>query len=80
MCTYGSCIEVEVVRRIKVDSCIVEKIQCLNSQGIWTEASCCGHGKCAPSALIRPSSVPKARELGYQPVYMQDTGLFEIRI
>lgn len=80
MCTYGDYVEIEIVRRIKVDSCIADKVRYLNSRGIWTEASCCGHGRCPSSVLIRPSSVVKARELGYKPVYVKDVGLFEIQI
>lgn len=80
MCIHGTHVEIVVVRHIQVDRCIAERVRQLNDQGIWTEASCCGHGKCSPSALIRPSSVVKAKELGYNPIYVQDIGLFEIQI
>ncbi len=37
-------------KQINVDSCIAELISALNKAGIYTEASCCGHG-------IRPITV-----------------------
>jgi hypothetical protein len=73
-------IKIEITQRIKVDKCIAEEIKWLNSQGVRTEGSCCGHGKSYSQALIKPSSVNKAKELGYNPIYLDNVGLWEIKL
>jgi len=78
MCTHSDTTEIEIVQKIKVDRCIAEEIKWLNAQGVRTEGCCCGHGNGVPEAMIKPSSVSKAKELGYNPVYHPDIGLFEI--
>jgi transcriptional regulator with XRE-family HTH domain len=69
-------IEVELTRRALIDAAIGPEIIWLNTAGVVTEASCQGP---PPTALIRPSSVKRARELGYQPE-LQDTGLYQIQL
>jgi len=88
LCLHGTTVEVTVINReqfkqnVKVDACIAEEIQWLNSVGIKTLGCCCGHGKAGelfgdgsmkgsydpPHALIAEGrSVQKSRELGYRP-------------
>jgi transcriptional regulator with XRE-family HTH domain len=69
-------IEVDLVRRVSLDAVITPEIVWLNVAGVVTEASCQGP---PPTALIRPSSAARARELGYEPELL-DTGLFQIRL
>ncbi len=81
MCDWGKDREIVIEQHITVDSCIADEIVELNRQGIRTEECCCGHHKAASQALIRASSVPRARELGYDPTYYDnDNGLFEIKL
>ncbi|KKK69877.1 hypothetical protein LCGC14_2929620 [marine sediment metagenome] len=81
MCKWGTDREVVVGQRITVDACIAAEIVELNRQGVRTEGCCCGHHKAEGQALIRASSVDRARELGYNPVYYDnDNGLFEIKL
>jgi hypothetical protein len=77
-CKDGEMVEIEITQRIKVDACVANEIKRLNSLGVRTEGSCCGHGQQKPSAIIRPSGVKTAEELGYVPVYREDTGNFEM--
>ena len=70
-------VEVVIFRQIMVDEAIADEIVNLNDQGVVTEGSCQGP---PPVAMIRPSSVEKARALGYCPVYQGDVGLFEIEL
>lgn len=74
--------EVRVILRkaVWVDREIAPEIAWLNSQNVWTEGCCSGHGECFPSAAISPSSCEKARELGYDPVYKEEIGLFMIEL
>ncbi len=81
MCKWGTDREVVIARHISVDSCIADEVVSLNQLGVYTEGCCCGHHKVAAQALIRASSVDRARELGYSPVYYDnDNGLFEIKL
>ena len=81
MCDWGIEREVVIEQRIWVDSCIADEIVELNRRGVCTEGSCCGHRKAAAQALILPSSVSRARELGYEPIYRDNVGgLFEINL
>lgn len=48
-----------------IDRCIAREISDLNSRGVITSNSCCGHGKGKPDAVIYKSSIPRAEELGY---------------
>lgn len=59
---------IAITQEIIVDSEIADEIQWLNSRGVRTEASCSGHGEYPPHALIKPSSVARATELGYIPL------------
>ena len=70
-------VEVVLCRRVMVDEAITDEIVLLNDLGIVTEGSCQGP---PPVAMIRPSSVEKARDLGYCPAYQEDVGLFEIEL
>jgi hypothetical protein len=80
MCTYEDDIEIEIIQKIRVDRCIAKEIQWLNAQGIRTEGCCCGHGKSYPEALIKPSSIFKAKELGYIPIPYPNSEYFEIEL
>ena len=81
MCNWGTEQEIVIEQRVKVDSCIAAEIVELNHQGVRTEGCCCGHLKGMAQALIRASSVDRARELGYDPVYYDnDNGLFGIKL
>ena len=71
---------VTITQRIEVDSEIADEIVWLNQEGIRTEGSCSGHGIAKPTAMIKPSSVEKAKELGYTPWHIEDLGLFEIKL
>ena len=72
--------QISIERRIEVDDEIAGEIRWLNRQGVITEGCCCGHGKEQPSAMIRPSSAKRARELDYIPWYCEDVGLYEIQL
>lgn len=80
MCNYNDTIEIKITQKIKVDRCIAAEIEWLNANGIRTEGCCCGHGKHAPEAMIKPSSVLVARKFGYNPIYCPDVGLFKITL
>jgi hypothetical protein len=57
---------------------VAKEIQWLNAEGVRTEGSCCGHGNTPAVATIKPSSAQRAKELGYDPEYQNDIGLFSI--
>ena len=81
MCKWGTEREIAIVQYIKVDLCVANEIEELNRLGVRTEGSCCGHNKAEAQALIRASSVDRARELGYDPIYYANyNGLFEIKL
>lgn len=80
MCQHGDLVEIEIVQRIKVDRCIAEEIKWLNAQDVRTEGCCCGHGREAASAIIQPSSVKRATELGYEPEICGPTHRWEIKL
>lgn len=65
MCAHGTSVEIEITRRINVDSCIAAEIVELNRQGVYTSGCCCGHGETLATATILPSAAARARELGY---------------
>ena len=64
-------IEITISSKIMVDECIADEIVRLNSLGVRTRHSCCGHGKESAYALIEPGyHVPeRAKELGYEPYF-----------
>jgi hypothetical protein len=68
MCTWGADRTVQIVQTISVDACIADEIVALNAAGVHTINCCCGHGRGPSKAIIKPSSVSRARELGYSPV------------
>ena len=76
MSDWGKTETITIEREIEVDKNVADKIKWLNEQGVETVASCSGHGKTKPSALIKPSSKQKATELGFDPEYRD--GLFKI--
>ncbi len=46
MCQHGDVVELVLNHtKIKVDKCLVPYIKALNTNGIMTAASCCGHGE-----------------------------------
>lgn len=49
MCLYGIYKWVNIIhpinKKVAVDACIADEIQMLNSKGVRTIGSCCGHGK-----------------------------------
>ena len=71
--------EIIIEQRISVDAEIADEIRWLNSRGVHTESSCSGHGQLVPSAAIAPSSVERARELGYEPIFDSDVWTIELR-
>jgi len=59
-----------VWRFTKIDSCIASLVQRLNEEGVYTLASCCGHGKRHYADVsIWYSSVGKAVVKGYKVLY-----------
>jgi len=68
-------ITVTITQRIDLDTEIADEIVWLNQQGVRTESSCSGHGTAHPTAMIKPSSVERAKELGYTPWLVEDLGL-----
>jgi len=64
-------IEITISSKIMVDECIAKEIAYLNSLGVRTRHSCCGHGKESAYALIEPGyHIPeRAKELGYEPYF-----------
>jgi hypothetical protein len=75
----GKVKEIGIIQRIVVDAEIADEIEWLNEQGVRTEGSCSGHGEELPTAMITPSSVERARKLGYMP-RMKNNGLFEMTL
>ena len=73
-------VTVTITQRIEVDAEIADEIVWLNQQGVRTEGSCSGHGTAKPTALIKPSGVERAKELGYIPWQIEGLGLFEIKL
>ena len=73
-------IAVTITQSILVDADIADEIVWLNEQGVRTEGSCSGHGMDLPTAMIKPSSAEQAKELGYVPWFVEDVGLFEIKL
>lgn len=63
MCEYGNDVEIAITKRIRVDACIADVVLKLNSLGIYTLGSCCGHGKGPTSVVIESSTVELARNL-----------------
>ena len=66
--------KVVISQTINVDDCIAQEIVFINSIGIRTEGCCCGHGAESPLAIIKPSSVNKAKEAGYKPEFNYELG------
>ena len=73
-------ISVTITQQVEVDADIADEIVWLNEEGVRTEGSCSGHGEAWATALITPSSAEKARELGYEPSYIDELGLFTINL
>jgi len=69
-----------ITQQIIVDSEIADEIVWLNANGVRTESSCSGHDKSKATAMIKPSGAERAQELGYQTQYIEDRGLFEIKL
>lgn len=64
-----------------VDKDIVEEIVYLNNVcGLETEASCQGNKDTLPTALVKPSMVELATQLGYRCRMLDDVGLCEITL
>lgn len=91
MCKWGTYKKIMVIRRanpfvedgwheISVDSCIADELQMLNSKGVITLNSCCGHYKGEPNCLVAKESVQKCIELGYQPKQYKDTDMYQIKL
>lgn len=70
-------LEVTLTRRVWVDATIALEIVWLNESGVETVGCCVGS---PATALISPSSVVRAEELGYLPLYVEDSGLFVIEL
>ena len=70
-------IEVTLPRRVMIDAAIAPEIVWLNSQEVVTVACC---AEPPPTAMILPSSKRRAYDLGYNPQYRSELGLFEIAL
>ena len=73
MCERNDTVSVTITREVQVDRCLAETVRTLNTQGVHTTGSCCGHGTVAPTVTIFPKSIARARELGYT-VTVPDAG------
>ncbi len=78
-------VQMTISQYIVVDTEIADEVYWLNERGVRTEASCSGHGEEEPKALIKPSSVELAEELGYKPIEYflangNPSGYFEIQL
>lgn len=51
---------------VGIDRCVLPEIIELWNAGIKTVASCCGHGKIAPSVVVDDASVEKMLKFGYK--------------
>ena len=52
MCAWGDTEEIVLNhRRVNIDKCIVPYVKALNTNGIQTAMSCCGHGEIDGSIL-----------------------------
>ena len=67
---------------IPVDYCIHREIMYLIENGVITVCCCCSHGAGVPDCLIKPESVDRAKELGYNPIPYTHTnsGYYEIML
>ena len=83
MCKHDTLIVIGVIRRTNddipdgwhpkhVDSCIADKVQLMNIQGIVTSSCCCGHGERTGEILIRPESIPLLERYGYAWIWPKD--------
>ncbi len=53
MCQHGETIEIVINhKRVKIDKCLVEYVKALNTNGIRTSTSCCGHGEIDGSVVV----------------------------
>jgi len=51
---------------VGIDRCILPEIVELWNAGIKTVASCCGHGKLAPSVVVDDASIENMRKFRYK--------------
>ena len=66
MCKHGDYVEIVVQgKKIRVDRCLEHYIKALNSNGIITTDSCCGHGE--RIGYIRTYSEEEYREIAIFP-------------
>jgi hypothetical protein len=83
MCKWGTDTIIGVIRRnnefirdgwhmMGVDSCLAERVQLMNFQGIVTVGCCCGHGNAGGEILVAPESVPLLEKYGYAYVWPKD--------
>ena len=83
MCKWGTDTIIGVIRRNNddipdgwhmkgVDSCIADKVQLMNFQGIVTVGCCCGHGNAGGEIFAAPESVPLLDKYGYPYIWPKD--------
>jgi len=70
-------VRVTLIRHVMIDIAIAPEVVWLNLQDIATVGCCAGP---PPTALIMPSSIERARQLGYEPIYRNGVKLFEIEL
>lgn len=71
MCEWGLNKIIEINGRWwRIDACIADEVQLLNSRGIRTIGSCCGHSKFPGRiilSLVDENTVLNARAMGLKP-------------
>jgi hypothetical protein len=81
MCKHGTVREVEQSRLpgvdyrdknhpILIDECIADIVLALNDGGVHTIGSCCGHGKCAGSIILKDGRTLAVLPEGYTGLVM----------
>jgi hypothetical protein len=53
-------------RLIGIDNCILDEIKSIQSKGIETAASCCGHNVIESNVGVYPEFIEKMKALGYE--------------
>lgn len=83
MCKWGTDTIIGVIRRNNddipdgwhmkgVDSCIADKVQLMNFQGIITVGCCCGHGNGVGVILVDPESISLLDRHNYAYIWPKD--------
>lgn len=71
MCEPGNTITLHVPIRVgqweerEVDECLAPFVEMLNSAGVWTSSSCCGHGEDPATVLLHDGSALIGDPMGW---------------